>query len=510
MKTLLSGDPLLKRSDVIREIGEGAFDYGLLIGHEDFRLIRDETADIFVTFPHRSIQEFLGVLYFIWMLNKGKTVQYLVGSDCVKPIFLTNPLFLQFCLWFLWDDQTYFNFEKRHTVYKCLIQFSLNLMNCRQLDMTPYPVFHISSADITWGKLGVRFLVDILVNCNKTSTLILPPGGDVMNSILGKISPILKAITRIKIAQTKTEFHVTFLKANEMIIKANCPLDELSVDIILKYYTKLMNEPTVQLYLDEPEYPVVKFSYPNVKNLYMINPRFENTIELSPQLTQVYLKGPDDESIINKLADAVSANKSLSHLSLSYCHYHAEGRLPDLFKSELSHLKHLDLRSTDILETDLEFLCLTCNGLTKTLPNLTSLGLAVPDYMSTDTFCEKLFILPWPNLNSLYLYGIFDSYKSLANAVKNNKLQNLTYFKIGTNLFLTEPLEIKLLSLDKLANLQFLHLDNCQIYGPLEIASSLSELSLLHCDSLRGNLSSLSFDRFTRLKTLILSNGRLN
>ena len=153
LKTLLSGDPLLKRSDVIREIGEEAFDYGLLIGHEDFRLIRDETADIFVTFPHRSIQEFLGALYFIWMLDKGKTVQYLVGSDCVKPIFLTNLLFLQFCLWLLWDDQTYFNFEKRHTVYKCLVQFSLNLMNCRQLDMTPYPVFHISSADITWGKL---------------------------------------------------------------------------------------------------------------------------------------------------------------------------------------------------------------------------------------------------------------------------------------------------------------------------------------------------------------------
>ena len=54
--TLLSGNPLLQRSHVMSLIGQDAFDYGLLIGHEDFRLLRDETADIFITFPHRSLQ----------------------------------------------------------------------------------------------------------------------------------------------------------------------------------------------------------------------------------------------------------------------------------------------------------------------------------------------------------------------------------------------------------------------------------------------------------------------
>ena len=53
LKTLLSGNPLFKRTDVIREVGDDTFDYGLLIGHEDFRLIRDETADILITFAHR-------------------------------------------------------------------------------------------------------------------------------------------------------------------------------------------------------------------------------------------------------------------------------------------------------------------------------------------------------------------------------------------------------------------------------------------------------------------------
>ena len=52
LETLLSGNPLLQRSQVTTEVGPDAFDFGLLIGHEDaHRLIHDETADIFVTFP---------------------------------------------------------------------------------------------------------------------------------------------------------------------------------------------------------------------------------------------------------------------------------------------------------------------------------------------------------------------------------------------------------------------------------------------------------------------------
>ena len=65
----------MKRTDVIQEVGPDAFDYGLLIGHEDFRLIQDETADIYVTFPHRSIQEFLGAFYFICQIHKGSHIE---------------------------------------------------------------------------------------------------------------------------------------------------------------------------------------------------------------------------------------------------------------------------------------------------------------------------------------------------------------------------------------------------------------------------------------------------
>ena len=103
LETLVSGHSLMQRSRIITEVGPDAFDYGLLIGHEDFRLIKDETADIVITFSHRSVQEFLGALFFIFSLNEGETVPNLLGSN-QKSIFFTNPLFLHFCLWFLYSD----------------------------------------------------------------------------------------------------------------------------------------------------------------------------------------------------------------------------------------------------------------------------------------------------------------------------------------------------------------------------------------------------------------------
>ena len=107
LDTLLSGNPLLRRSEVLIKVGAEAFDYGLLIGHEDFRLIRDETADIYVTFPHRSLQEFLASFYFILMLSEGATLQSLLGDASESPIFMTSPLFLQFCVWFLYKSHSY-------------------------------------------------------------------------------------------------------------------------------------------------------------------------------------------------------------------------------------------------------------------------------------------------------------------------------------------------------------------------------------------------------------------
>ena len=123
-KALLSGNPLLQRSEVIDEIDEEVFDYGLLIGHEDaYRLIRDETADIFITFPHRSIMEFLGALYFVLMLSNKTTLDTLFDGNKTKPIFMTDPLFLDFCLWFLCEKNSYIPIYGKDAILKTLAEF---------------------------------------------------------------------------------------------------------------------------------------------------------------------------------------------------------------------------------------------------------------------------------------------------------------------------------------------------------------------------------------------------
>ena len=285
LKTLLSGNPLLQRSYVIQEVGPDVFDYGLLICHEDAHiLLQHVTADILVTFPHRSLQEFLGCFFFLWMIDKGKEIQSLLGENCLKPIFLENPLFLQFCLWFMCDNQNYFLFSDRNNVYWCLIKFSLNVINCPVLDMIAYPALDISYADITKDKMHTNFLTDIVAKCNKSSKLIYR-----WDSILELFDPILKAITCIE--YINTTFEITFIKANEMTIKAkNCTWNELNR--IMKYYTKVTNEPTVHLQLNEyNENSTKTFSYPNVKSVRITNPRtLEIPIEIIPHLTHLYIE----------------------------------------------------------------------------------------------------------------------------------------------------------------------------------------------------------------------------
>ena len=53
-------------------------------GHEDFRLCTDPTADISVTYAHRSIEEFFGSFGFLQALDDEKSVEDILGSDCEK------------------------------------------------------------------------------------------------------------------------------------------------------------------------------------------------------------------------------------------------------------------------------------------------------------------------------------------------------------------------------------------------------------------------------------------
>ena len=123
LKTLKTG-PLVKRSDIIEELGGNAFNYGLIVGDDNpFLLLHDETSDIFISFLEKGMQDFFGAFYFINMLDNGESLEELLGHNQENPVITSNPLFLQFCLWLLKKSEGYFSFRDADYVGQQLQNF---------------------------------------------------------------------------------------------------------------------------------------------------------------------------------------------------------------------------------------------------------------------------------------------------------------------------------------------------------------------------------------------------
>ena len=323
-ETLLSENPLLQRSYVINQAGEDAFDYGLLIGHEDaYRLIKDETADIFVTFPHRSLQEFLGAFYFVWMLDQGELLESLLGADR-KPIFMTNPLFLQFCLWFC-TDQDYFQFGKKDDVYRCLKVRCLESMRRSVLDTRQiageYPALDIKTA-YNRDKLWLEFLGDILVNCDSSSILAVR-NDDPLQWILSSMGPALKTVTCLTQGN-----HLSYFYGNDVIVHlGKVSWDE--INMVVDHFTKFVDNPQIHLYLHEPRDLQDKICAERIKKMYIKCPQsipnYSILLPLNPHLTHICIVNmSDSETMQGWLFHLSEATKSgalscLSHLSFIKC-----------------------------------------------------------------------------------------------------------------------------------------------------------------------------------------------
>ena len=58
LKTMKNEQNCFQRGEIIRELGENAFELGFLVGYKDFRLVANETTDISVTFLHETLRIF--------------------------------------------------------------------------------------------------------------------------------------------------------------------------------------------------------------------------------------------------------------------------------------------------------------------------------------------------------------------------------------------------------------------------------------------------------------------
>ena len=158
LQTLLSGRSLLRSQHVLQEVGPEAFDYGLLIGHNDYwKLIGDITADIFVTFLHASIQEFLGAFFFVIELDGGESVQNLLGIN--QEYIKENRSFLSFCAWFLYSNQSFLNLENIFDVRRKLVGHMAVLNYSQMLEFQE--VHHIHRQN---DEASFYFWCDVLVH----------------------------------------------------------------------------------------------------------------------------------------------------------------------------------------------------------------------------------------------------------------------------------------------------------------------------------------------------------
>ena len=134
MHMFSSDSNLLRESDIIKVVGPQPFQSGFLIGHRDSRLLKDETADVSVRFPHRSIQEFLIAFYFVITANDG---WFQMCED--YPYLLNYPLMLQFCCWLLFCGHSYIPLAKRENVISVLEDMIAKCIDNIEIDIEELP-----------------------------------------------------------------------------------------------------------------------------------------------------------------------------------------------------------------------------------------------------------------------------------------------------------------------------------------------------------------------------------
>ena len=179
---------MLQRSEVLKIAGDFVLDYGFLAGDKAFT---DLSADISVTFAHRSLEEFFGSFGFLQALDDGKSVDDILGSDCERPIFMVNPLVLRFCLWLL--TEKCFNFSQ--DIYQKLVLFAAKQIDFHLLHIKAveevYPAMNIAEALRDKDSLKLIFFKDILEKCQCVYILIIRHGESIyehVDGVLGLMS----------------------------------------------------------------------------------------------------------------------------------------------------------------------------------------------------------------------------------------------------------------------------------------------------------------------------------
>ena len=531
-ETLREGNALLQRSRVIKEIGEEAFDYGILIGNEDFRLIGKEIADILVTFPHRTFQEFLGSYHFVLRLSEGESMDSLLGADCKVPRFMMDSLFLNFCLWFCFSGQTYVFFENKKLAIDSLRSYVHERLDVVQFEPEVinrvFPACDIRHALKMNDSLRIEFLKGILVELRKVQVLMLnerDPIDFILESMAGKSICIMYiTLGRSAIYTDEWISKSVLRKLNwAQFVNSTYPQGDRVIFVggdewqdklhrILKYY-----KASVSLYFfvhSNVELELSEFTVPTLNKLYILNNSYcsmicKREINKCPSLTHlcfVNIRDAIDGSVMSALSRAVKEGNlpNLTHLGFDDCLFNSGTKLPELLEYAWPNLILLNLTGGHFEVKD--FKALSAANKKGLLPGLKSLF--VSDlYHINESAIKWLFKHPWPNVTELVLDDIGRSSGwELTGVFKQGKLKNVTDLSITLGPQQNaEGLEIIPDTCPHLISFKYGHTAILvEHFASIVSQWDLQKLDISHCGNITGNVSTLLSSGSPSLNTLIL------
>ena len=335
----LTGNPILKRSEITDTIGPFQFDYGLLFGQEDCNQSIATTEGLLITFSHRSLQEFLGSFNFTKSLTLGESITNMVALDDESPVFMVNPLFLHFCLWFLLSNLKDFYLEGKDDVCEKLKKYITRRLGRAQVDFVSMgELFLALDMKHTKDKLSVQFYQSIIAALDTPKHLLINTANDI-HSILSAMGASLRTVKSI-VLRHKDDTNgalgcsklVPWQNSSEMNVIVEGGVLQEVLHKVLWHCCKLDIHPVVFIFPESHSCKKLDISTvlrEDISKLYLMSEQgslllvSQNSDDLfCPYLTDVRLVNTEvHESILSSLNEVVDKGfmETLTHMSFISC-----------------------------------------------------------------------------------------------------------------------------------------------------------------------------------------------
>ena len=173
LKTMKDRQSSFRREEIIQELGENVFQYGFLVGYEDFRLAANETADILVTFIHETMRTFLAYFHLHHRDCSGETKRIwntVCSKDLTEMFDKTDEGYLlSQCIEDIDCLHFYLSLSKHNesTAFgvELIAMFIERLWHCKTLDFINTHKINIFQAVFQKDDLSLAFLRKVLAEC---------------------------------------------------------------------------------------------------------------------------------------------------------------------------------------------------------------------------------------------------------------------------------------------------------------------------------------------------------